>query len=99
MAEKRELLRECRCRKGDGGVEGRMLAEGEGRSKKSWQAESWRLAYKACLLWRRCVDKAQWMHAQDGVFRGTLHEAPRTVAAGASRGITLLQHLHAAISR
>jgi hypothetical protein len=30
IAEKRELLRECRCFKGEGGVEGRMLERERG---------------------------------------------------------------------
>jgi hypothetical protein len=37
IAEKRELLRECRCRKGDGGVEGRMVRDWRETVKKNRQ--------------------------------------------------------------
>jgi hypothetical protein len=40
IAEKRELLRECRCRKGEGGVEGRMLRDMRETVKKNRQEQS-----------------------------------------------------------
>jgi hypothetical protein len=40
IAEKCELRRECRCRKGEGGVEGRMLTDMRKRSRRNRQEQS-----------------------------------------------------------